>query len=309
MQQNFLRLLQLGENSFLEMVEQVAQLSEDQAALWQARVQELPVHLWIGDAHDAEAQTFLKAFKALNIPYTEHQCTGFDAVALSEAAEKHTEASVHVACGFGHTQMDVLSSATQNGAWLNGYGIKSAPWAALAEVALMQKFVQEHAGLDISNLRVCWIGKVNALGQSLMEAAIYTPFELFMGIPPHGDPEHYETGLALKAGAKIFMTREPELALDDAVLIYIDAELEQLALDASKEGKPLPSIPLGMETYPWQQGFCLSADFLARTKDTVYRLPTVMGAQVQEMAVLLQNTRQALRRHALLASLAALCDR
>ncbi len=308
MQQNFLRLLQLGENSFLEMVQQVAQLSEEQAALWQSQVQELPVHLWLGEAHDAEAQTFLKVFTALNIPYTEHQCTGFDAVALSEAAEKYTEPAVHVACGFGHTPLDVLSSATK-GAWLNGYGITSAPWAALAEVALMQDFVQERADVSMGNLRVCWIGKANALGQSLMEAAIYAPFELFMAIPPHGDPEHYETGLALKAGAKIFMTREPELALDDAVLIYMEADLEQQALNAAKEGKPLSSIPLGMDSYPWQQGFCLTPDFLARAKDTVYRLPTIMGAQVQEMDVLLQNKRQAMRRHALLASLAAVCDR
>ncbi len=300
MQKNFLRILHLGESNFWDIVQQAGQPSDTQKQAWQDSLRQLPIHLWCGDAHDTEAQAFLKVFNELNVEYVEHQCMGFDVLALHEEAEKHTQPCVHVACGFTHTQLEVLSNET-GGAWLNGYGAKNAPWAALAEVVLMHSLIQEENRLQLDALRICWLGEVSALAQSLIEAAIYVPFELFMGIPSWSDPEQHETGFALKAGAKVFMTREPELALDDADLIYLDASLEQKAVEASKQGKGVSSISLGFESFSWKQGFCLTAQYMARAKDTVRILPTHMGAQVQDMDVQLQGKRQAIRQNVLLA--------
>ena len=68
------------------------------------------------------------------------------------------------------------------------------PALALADLALMHESVD-----DLSTLRVAWVGGLNGLAFSLMEAAMYVPFELFMAISEWSDPDHGLLDLALRA--------------------------------------------------------------------------------------------------------------
>lgn len=111
---------------------------------------------------------------------------------------------------------------------LNGGNDKGDPCAALADLALMQALTPA-----LDTVRVAWVGGASGLAHSLIEAAIYAPFELFMALPSWGEPDHDMLGLALKAGAKIFLTREPQLALDAAHYVYAGAG------PSAVEGAPL----------------------------------------------------------------------
>ncbi len=147
---------------------------------------------------------------------------------------------------------------------------------------------------------------MDGLSQSLMESAIYAPFELFMGVPPWGDPDQYQTGLALKSGAKIFMSREPQLALDGADLIYIDAFLVEMA--EKKANEKIAMTPLtGLDNYVWQKGFKLSADYLdyAKPNAPILTLLDPKDANlVPEVDTKLSARRAYLRKNTLLATLA-----
>ncbi len=111
------------------------------------------------------------------------------------------------------------------------------PALALADLALMHESVD-----DLSTLRVAWVGGLNGLAFSLMEAAMYVPFELFMAIPEWSDPDHGLLDLALRAGAKIFLSREPALVLDGAHFVYCGAGPRAAA------GSPLQAaLPLRAE--------------------------------------------------------------
>lgn len=92
------------------------------------------------------------------------------------------------------------------------------PALALADLALMHQRTE-----DLSTLRIAWVGGLNGLGFSLMEAAMYVPFELFMALPEWSMPDRDLLDLALRAGARIFLSREPHLVLDEADVVYCGA--------------------------------------------------------------------------------------
>ena len=75
---------------------------------------------------------------------------------------------------------------------------------------------------DLSKVRVAWVGDGNNVANSLIEAAIYFPFELFMAIAPGYEPDRELLGLALQAGAKIFLTHDVPMAVQGANYIYAD---------------------------------------------------------------------------------------
>lgn len=75
---------------------------------------------------------------------------------------------------------------------------------------------------DFARTRVAWIGEANGVASSWIEAAIYFPFELFMAVPPGREPDRALLGLALQAGAKIFLTYEPHMAIQGAGYVCIN---------------------------------------------------------------------------------------
>ena len=97
----------------------------------------------------------------------------------------------------------------------NGGGPDAHPCRLLADLTLMR---ERHA--DLSAVRIAWVGGANGLAHSLIEAAMYIPFELFMALPEWGEPDRELLSLAFAAGAKIFLTRDIPLAADGAHYVY-----------------------------------------------------------------------------------------
>ena len=77
------------------------------------------------------------------------------------------------------------------------------------------------------------------LACDLITAAIYAPFELFMALPEWGEPDHSLLDMALRAGAKIFLSRDPELVLENAHAVYMGHGPEQCAAAPLTSGWPL----------------------------------------------------------------------
>ncbi len=294
------RLLQLGEAGFWKLMHHISNVSDEARTQWRADLENACIHIWCGKENPEEAQDCLTLLSALtkdipNFTLTLHDVQDMGAAQLTATLETLPASDMHVACGFTEISLDVLMSAAA-GPCLVGTSTVSAPYAALAELAFILHRAQAH-DITIDSIRVCWLGAVTGLAQSLMEAAIYAPFELFMGIPPWGDPNHYNTGLALKAGAKIFLTREPELAIDGADLIYLDPALEKAATKNS-------TIPIGMASYDWQQGFNLSAPFKERANKHVLTVPTTLSTEAASDTDTHREKRLQWREAALLALLA-----
>ncbi len=75
---------------------------------------------------------------------------------------------------------------------------------------------------DLEKVRVAWIGDGNNMAHSWIEAAMVFPFELFMAVPQGYEPRRDIIERALMFGAKIFLTHEPELAVEDAHYVNTD---------------------------------------------------------------------------------------
>ncbi len=296
MDKNLLRILQLGEHAFWKLQHDILSNNVDDFAAWKKALANANIRLWKGPKEDPEAAVFLNLLESLGLHMTVYNCASLDAQGLEEKASKSKDEYLHILCGFSDPAIDILT-ANGAGKWFTGYSPINSPWAALAEVALLQTF-----DIPIEDFRLCVIGAVGGLGQSLIDAAIYAPFELFMAVPPWGDPDHHQTGIALKSGAKVFMTREPHLALDGAHLIYMDSRLAQMATDKSNMQT---AIPLGMDSFAWQAGFNLNSEFRAYAKPEAPVLCLVeCGETLPDVDVKLSAKRAELRKYALLASLA-----
>lgn len=88
--------------------------------------------------------------------------------------------------------------------------------------------------------RISWLGGAQCgLACDLITAAIYAPFELFMALPEWGEPDHSLLDMALRAGAKIFLSRDPELVLENAHAVYMGHGPEQCATAPLTSGWPL----------------------------------------------------------------------
>ena len=121
------------------------------------------------------------------------------------------------------------------GAVVNAGNDKGAPGQALADLALL---AARHG--DWESLRISWLGGAQCgLACDLITAAIYAPFELFMALPEWGEPDHSLLDMALRAGAKIFLSRDPELVLENAHAVYMGHGPEQCATAPLTSGWPL----------------------------------------------------------------------
>ena len=116
--------------------------------------------------------------------------------------------------GLPTSALEVLAAASSLPVCSMG-NASSNPALALADLALMQ---QSHE--DLSRLRVAWIGGVNGLTSSLIEAAMFVPFELFIALPQWSEPDRDLLDLALRAGAKVFLSHEPHMVLEGAHVVY-----------------------------------------------------------------------------------------
>ena len=75
---------------------------------------------------------------------------------------------------------------------------------------------------DFSGLRIAWVGDINNVAFSWMEAATLFPFELVMACPAEYMPAPYKIGGYRKAGAKIGLTTDLKEAAQGAHYIYTD---------------------------------------------------------------------------------------
>ncbi len=314
MHKHFLRLHDFGQNAFWQIIRDVISINaqdtsenttQDLLKTWHDALENSTVHVWIGDKNPHETPTVLQYLQKCKIQTVTHDCSQMDTEKLEQLTIP--AGTLHIACGFSEVQMYILTQNASEGGeatWLNVVSERAAHFQAMAEVAFLLERC-ERLSLPLDTFRICWLGQVSPLAQSLMSACIYAPFELFMGIPPSGDPEYISTDLALKGGAKIFMTREPRLALDDAHIIYMDRELEKLA-NASSEHTPkekkLTPFNAGIEEdFNWEHGLVLDEKHAAyATKDA-----PLLYCNVQEDASLdeAHARRAQLHEHMFLAML------
>jgi ornithine carbamoyltransferase len=75
---------------------------------------------------------------------------------------------------------------------------------------------------DLEKVRVAWVGDGNNMANSWIEAAIFFKFELFMAFPEGYEPDRNLLALAMQAGAKIFLTHDPAMAVDGAHYVNTD---------------------------------------------------------------------------------------
>jgi ornithine carbamoyltransferase len=116
--------------------------------------------------------------------------------------------------GLPTNALEVLAAASSLPVCSMG-NASSNPALALADLALIQ---QSHA--DLSQVRIAWMGGVNGLTCSLIEAAMFVPFEFFIALPQWSVLDHDLLDLALRAGARIFLSHEPSMVLEGAQVVY-----------------------------------------------------------------------------------------
>lgn len=117
---------------------------------------------------------------------------------------------------FGQEKLDELA-AYGTIPVINALTNEGHPCQIMADVLTMI----EH-GQDLATTRLAYLGDGNNIANSLIEAAIYFPFELFIGVAKGYEPDQELLSLAMQAGAKIFLTHEPQLAVQGANFVYTD---------------------------------------------------------------------------------------
>ncbi|MFO7817233.1 MAG: ornithine carbamoyltransferase [Desulfovibrionales bacterium] len=80
----------------------------------------------------------------------------------------------------------------------------------------------KESGKEFSDLNIAWIGDGNNMAHSWINAAIYFPFQLNIAVPEDYEPDSQIISGALQAGAKIFLTHEPQEAIKDADYVNTD---------------------------------------------------------------------------------------
>jgi ornithine carbamoyltransferase len=145
-----------------------------------------------------------------------------------------------VVSGLGLSALEML--AASGGCPLaNGGGPDAHPCRLLADMALMREKQP-----DLSKTRIAWVGGANGLAHSLIEAAMYIPFELFMALPEWGEPDRELLSLAFAAGAKIFLTRDIPLAVDGAHYVYAGSGPPHLEDGALRAGMLIDGAVMDM---------------------------------------------------------------
>ncbi|BFR48914.1 ornithine carbamoyltransferase [Nitratidesulfovibrio sp. HK-II] len=132
---------------------------------------------------------------------------------------------------------------------------------------------------DLSKVRVAWVGDGNNMANSWIEAAIYFPFELFMAFPEGYEPDRDLLGFAMQAGAKIFLTHDPLMAVDGAHYVNTDVwasmgqEEEQKKREAAFKGYCVDSAMMALAAPDAKFMHCLPAHRGEEVTDEVMESP------------------------------------
>ena len=132
---------------------------------------------------------------------------------------------------------------------------------------------------DLSKIRVAWVGDGNNMANSWIEAAIYFPFELFMAFPEGYEPDRDLLGFAMQAGAKIFLTHDPLMAVDGAHYVNTDVwasmgqEEEQKKREAAFKGYCVDSAMMALAAPDAKFMHCLPAHRGEEVTDEVMESP------------------------------------
>lgn len=129
---------------------------------------------------------------------------------------------------------------------------------------------------ELGNVRVAWVGDGNNMANSFIEAAMYFPFELFMAFPEGYEPDRNVLGLALDAGAKIFLTHDPRMAVDGADYVHTDVWASMGQEDEQKRREKAFA------------GYCVDEAMMALAKPDakfMHCLPAHRGEEVSEAVI------------------------
>lgn len=206
-----LRLRDLGYENFHHSLSACIDLNSPPTRLPHCTVALITAGAAASDALSFTASIQALGASALTLEYGESSALPM------QAAWCRAHADAVIACGMTQSALEYFAEhcAALALPLCNGGSTLGHPCAALGDLAygLSQAAPQD-------TLRIAWVGGVNGLAHSLIEAAMYASFELFMAVPEWAEPDIDLLGLALKAGGRIFLTRDPALALDGAHYVY-----------------------------------------------------------------------------------------
>ncbi|AAS95576.1 ornithine carbamoyltransferase [Nitratidesulfovibrio vulgaris] len=174
---------------------------------------------------------------------------------------------------FGQAKIDELASFGSIPV-VNALTDEGHPCQVMSDVLTMYERTP-----DLSQVRVAWIGDGNNMANSWIEAAMYFPFELFMAFPEGYEPDRQLLGLALEAGAKIFLTRDPHMAIDGAHYVNTDVwasmgqEEEQKRREAAFKGFCIDGALMGRAHPDAKFMHCLPAHRGEEVTDEVMESP------------------------------------
>lgn len=219
MPQNVLCIRHLGHGNFWNILHDAAQMQTHTCKNTGLKGC-LPLLLTVGQADAADHLLCSKALIDMgampqSFTIAPHKC--HDLALMGDAPLYSTSADMCISYGIPQNTLEIFA-ANMGIPVLNGCSDKGRLGAAMADIALMRALTP-----DLDTVRIAWVGGATPLAHSLIEASMYVPFELFMALPEWGEPDKDLLGLALKTGAKIFLTREAHLAVDEAHYVYVGA--------------------------------------------------------------------------------------
>lgn len=162
---------------------------------------------------------------------------------------------------------------------LNAGDEEGDPCRVLADLALLLERDE-----DFARTRVAWMGKANGMAASWIEASIYFPFELFMAVPPGHEPDRALLGLALQAGAKIFLTYDPRMAAQGAGYLCLN-EMGS----AADSPQPAQSITPAQTGRAGRAAHAEGLDFLSAGAPSPFVVPPDLAALAAPGALLLEG--------------------
>lgn len=228
MARQILRIRDLGQSTFWQLMQmegQPAPLTGKTALLLAADG---------ADTQDVLAATAAARQLGMDVDMLPPALWAQDMASCDLQAPLYAHAGLCLTAGLKGGALDCLAAGLP-GAVVNAGNDKGAPGQALADLALL---AARHG--DWESLRISWLGGAQCgLACDLITAAIYAPFELFMALPEWGEPDHSLLDMALRAGAKIFLSRDPELVLENAHAVYMGHGPEQCAAAPLTSGWPL----------------------------------------------------------------------
>ena len=239
MARQILRIRDLGQSTFWQLMQmegQPAPLTGKTALLLAADG---------ADTQDVLAATAAARQLGMDVDMLPPALWAQDMASCDLQAPLYAHAGLCLTAGLKGGALDCLTAGLP-GAVVNAGNDKGAPGQALADLALL---AARHG--DWESLRISWLGGAQCgLACDLITAAIYAPFELFMALPEWGEPDHSLLDMALRAGAKIFLSRDPELVLENAHAVYMGHGPEQCAAAPLTSGWP----PDGRAAGPGRRG-------------------------------------------------------